>query len=491
MRGVWLTAFALVGIGCASLPPCPHRGGPPWREYVTAHFEVRTDLDPDDAEEVVRSLEETRATMLATAWGGGAEPRDRTQVVVLASRSALEVFTGRADGMFVRRPPFATTLLFAGVNFATLPSLRHELAHDLGRWFLPVQPDWFSEGAAAYLETARYDRDLQRGYMGEVPVWRIRGIWNGGIFDIDRVLHRPTPDDPWEMGRFEDTSWLLFHYLINSRSDAFKRFQRRLGELQPSPQAWKAEFPDLDSATLEATLTVYSRSGKFNVGYRTIAPWVREVRMRSMSDAEVHGVRAFLYSSFRPPGGTSDTRAAVAELEDAFREERPPLEALALAFYGRGEWHGGTRAKLAEQAVAARPDSPLAWLMVADSKAIPDPAYRAALVRALARGPDNRDVLERLTFLTAHQRRWQDALVFSTKALDNGSVRDDLRLAHLRALAMTGQCGEAALWANVLVSLGPKQPPGLSALWDALKKGCVPAPPPAAADQHPGERASD
>lgn len=479
MRGAGLVLFAWVvmAMGCASLPPCPHRGGSPWREYATAHFDVRTDLDPDDAEKVVRNLEETRATMLAIAWHGGEEPRDRTQVIVLASHSALEVFTGMADGMFVRRPPFSSTLLFAGQNFFTLPTLRHELAHDLGRWFLPIQPAWFSEGTAAYLETARYDADLRRGYMGEVPAWRIKGIWHGGIFDCDRLLEGPVPDDPLQAARFEDSSWLLFHYLINNRSEAFGRYQRRLGALEPSPRAWKAEFPDLDPVTLETTLMTYSMSGRFNVGYRTIAPWERDVRIRQVSDAEVHGLRAYLYSFFRAPGGTPDERAAAAELEEAFHEGDPPLEALALAFYVRGGWHGGTRAALAAQAVDARPDSPLAWLMMADTKYIADPEHRSALLQGLARGPDNRDVLEHLTLVTLRERRWREALLFSARALRNGSIRGEVRLAHLQALAMTGQCAEAALWADAIGALGPKHAKGLPELWSRLRASCVPAAP--------------
>src|ERR1700729_3636508 len=65
--GLAFLSFWALG-GCATLPPCPAKGGPIWREAVSAHFRLRSDLDEDDARETIRRLEEIRASMLAMVW---------------------------------------------------------------------------------------------------------------------------------------------------------------------------------------------------------------------------------------------------------------------------------------------------------------------------------------------------------------------------------------------------------------------------------------
>jgi hypothetical protein len=162
--------------GCATLPACPAKGGPAWRELTSAHFRVRSDLDQEDARETVRRLEEIRASMLATLWPGAPDPPNRTEVIVLRSRIEFMVFARDPQvppvlwGLRSERPPLPPTLIFSGTDYRTMGVLAHELAHDLSRWYMPMQPPWYSEGIATFLETLRYDRPLCQCRVRQCPL---------------------------------------------------------------------------------------------------------------------------------------------------------------------------------------------------------------------------------------------------------------------------------------------------------------------------------
>ena len=79
MRAAGLALVSMSALaGCATLPACPAKGGPIWREATTAHFRLRSDLDEGDARETIRRLEEIRASMLAMVWPGAAFPNTDT-----------------------------------------------------------------------------------------------------------------------------------------------------------------------------------------------------------------------------------------------------------------------------------------------------------------------------------------------------------------------------------------------------------------------------
>ena len=106
--------------------------------------------------------------MLAMVWPGAPDPPIRTEVIVLRSQIALMVFVRDPHvppligGLRAERSPLPASLLFAGTDSRMMTTLVHELAHDLSKWFLPMQPLWYSEGVATFLETLRYDRSNRR-----------------------------------------------------------------------------------------------------------------------------------------------------------------------------------------------------------------------------------------------------------------------------------------------------------------------------------------
>ncbi|MEP6652109.1 MAG: hypothetical protein ABJA82_02055, partial [Myxococcales bacterium] len=360
----WVTSVAS---GCASLPPCPARGGPVWRQFSSENFEVKTDLDVPAAQQLVVTLEETRAAMLGAVWGGAPGPTLPTAVIAFASYAEMEEFGGFGlEGIHVQAPPFPATMIISAATFTQDQVLRHELAHDLSAWFLPFQPLWFSEGMATFLETARYDRATGRAIVGEPSRERAWALQRRGLASMD-VLFGPVPDNIIDLGFFETSSWVLVHYLLNHREEAFQRFQHRLGALEPAAQAWHSEFPDLDRETLYATLTGYVQSGSYVVSHHPMPAWEGEVEVRILSDAQVHGTRAYLYAYGYVTGleeGAQPERSA-AEIKEALREDPHALDAMAIAFYASNRRRpidiGLSRAELASRASRAHPEAWLSW----------------------------------------------------------------------------------------------------------------------------------
>jgi hypothetical protein len=453
--GLALLVLVLVLVlvaGCATVPPCPARGGPAWRELTSEHFVVRSDLEPDEVVEVVRTLEEIRAAML-TMWVGLLEPIGRTPVIALSS-SELAAFAGfEFDGYYFRRPPFPGTVVAAGNTWKRSETVKHELAHELAHHFEPIQPTWYAEGLAMYLETTRYDREKRYSILGEPSEAGTDFFRKGGSPSPADELLGPLPIDLLELTRFYATSWLLTHYLINQRRDAYERFKRRIGALEPGAAAFRAEFPDLDSAGLYSELTKYVSSGHYTMLGRKLPPWVGTPGIRTLPDAEVHGVRAFLYTSLHARDQSPNLIAARAELDEAVSAASPPIEALAVAFYSPDLKYRLGRPELAALAIKNHPESWMAWMMLADASPRQDPAAGVALIRAFGVAPHESEVLVRLAAMKASEGKWDEALALSQTALPAGAHHPELWLIHTAALMRTGHCEEARRWGAALKGL--------------------------------------
>jgi tetratricopeptide (TPR) repeat protein len=270
---------------------------------------------------------------------------------------------------------------------------------------------------------------------------------------------------------------------VNHRTEAFKAFQRRLDKLEPAMEAWQAEFPDLDADGLNRTLVEYARSGSYAIRYIPLAPWSGSTDVRVLSDAEVHGVFAYLYAYVHPPGEPTNLPAARDEIDEALRADSSALDASAMAFYTPELGIVTSRPELARRVVAGHPESWLAWQMVADATRPGDPAKLTALTRALELAPDQPEALTRMATLKAGVGNWEEALSLSAEALRARAVTTGVWMIHLAALAHTGHCPEAALWAAAMTRyLAPAHAGVVVAqAWEGLKVVCAsrndPSPP--------------
>jgi hypothetical protein len=449
--GRFLTAVLaaqVVGVGCGTLPACPAHGGPAWREVISEHFVVRTDLAPDDATRITRVLEESRAAMLATVWSNRPGPPGRIPVIALASPGELYAFTGPdIVGAWVHTPPFPETLILrdtpGGLEFA-----QHELAHYLGHWALPLQPDWFSDGLTWFLSTLKVDHDAGETIVGRVPTQLMARLARISILPLGS-LFGPRPSDPRALADFEATSWLLFEYLFSKRPAALARFQDRLRAWQRPPDAWAAEFGDLTQQRLADELYEYKSFGQGKLARFPAVSCTAPLESRPVVDAEVHGLRAFMYAyasgSGRP--ALDDARREVAE---ARREDPTSVGAGAVAFYALGERSQTDREARAERIAAAHPEAWMSWLMLADASDTTRAARRTALTRALALAPDQPDVAAHFADLKAAEQAWDEALKFSNKAVRLELLNAGTMRTHIQALLHTGGCDEAMRFGDAL-----------------------------------------
>ena len=108
---------ALVPAACATLPPCPARGGPAWTRWTSPHFDLLTDLDEAAADEALRRLGELREAVLVAAWRRAPEPRHRLTVVAFRQDGERRVFVPAGFlATLISWPGQATYIVESGVD---------------------------------------------------------------------------------------------------------------------------------------------------------------------------------------------------------------------------------------------------------------------------------------------------------------------------------------------------------------------------------------
>jgi hypothetical protein len=462
-------AAALTVAGCATIPACPEKGGPEWLELTTAHFRVRSDLDRDDAEEVARGFEELRASELELIWPGEPGPPLRIEVIALRSAPEFQAYMNmeEAHAVSVKLPPLDPLIVTAGYfDRGVQQQVAHELAHQLSAWFLPTQPLWYAEGVATFIETMTYDRAAKRAQVGDASMLRILELRARGIMPSSKLLSA-RDSSSW----LESSAWLLFHYLIDKHPREFVQLQLRLGLLQSSESVWQAVFPDLPPERLDAELKKYWRAGRLLGGQRSLTVPEASATTRTLTDAEVHALRAVLYQSL--PGAPDARQKARAEVQEALVHERSNVEALAIEFYGHTKSDDlSTRAELARRAVGGHGDQWLAWVMAADASATPADR-RTALARAIGSAAHTRQAMARLAVLDAVEGRWAEGEPLSREALRLGLRDPALILAHIENLAHTGRCHDAGLLAALFAAgVDPAAAKTITTRWSELEQIC-------------------
>ena len=293
------------------------------------------------------------------------------------------------------------------------------------------------------------------------------------VIATDELLG-PYPDDTSRLFFFESSSWLLFHYLVNQRAAALDRLQERLVAFQPAEVAWSAELPDLRGDQLHDQLERYASSGQYTIVSGNMQPWAGAVATRELSDAEVHGVRAYLYHCVHEPGETEDTARVAAEIAEALRLEPTQLDALAMAFYEPALAGGIPRAELARRATAAHPSAWLAWALQFDSVPAGSAEELAAMERARALSPDEPLVLIRVALRRAMEKRWDEVLELSGRALRLRSHLLTPWTLQIEALVHLDRCADAASRVRTLEGYSaPSEANELAATWRRLGRACT------------------
>jgi len=438
-RGLLLAGLLELALSASCAGNLSLRGRPDpelWSQVDTPHFTLATNMDPDAALDVARDLERTRAGMLAAAWDGGSSPRGRTRVVAFARHKELERYIGNAtlSGLASRDSMQEPLIAFTPGRQSSVPDvIVHELAHDLSHWYMPLQPPWFAEGLAVYLETLRCAPESGLTTMGEPSSssseWLGRtGVFlrSSSLFAASTALH----EDPRQQASFYASSWLLVHYLMDREAEAFGRFQLGLTRFTPWKQAWDDAFPGLRFSDLDDRVVAYARQGHFLVLSGNVQLPNIEPHLQTLHSADVHGILARLSQQLAP-------EQSERELKEALRLDPNQLDALVTQY--RTATGDAQRGEIARRAVAQHPESADAWLLAAATEPAGDTRYQA-LQRAEKLADAHPGVERLLAEEELRRGHARTALEHTGLALRRAWTTPELLAVHVAALAAEHEC---------------------------------------------------
>jgi tetratricopeptide (TPR) repeat protein len=444
---------ALIAIGwnlaaCAGPHPliCEARGGPAWSQYRSQHFSIYSDAEPGEVAATADELELLRAQILEGMVSGPLEVPGRLRVVALAdSRVFREVAGPHVAGYFTEYLGEPVIVVPIAWIFQSPEIIAHELGHYLSRYLFPVQPRWFSEGLAGFVETVGSSEPRCRGRVGAVSVQRARSVSDGRLPTAGELLSWAGAIDDDRPGSFHAGSWLLFGWLWNARSAQFAGYQRALSRGDPPDGAWRAAFPEYDQVDpaamdrLDQAVTDYRQRGTFLSYPVKASAQARLSKVARVPPADVH---LLLLGIRRRVGGSSEgaSEAFRSELEEALQED--PLQPLALL---RVTKNPVSLQEALRRSTAARPGYALGWALLGESLRDPkDEAEREAAYRkALSLEPDSPTMSAALAWHLVRTDRSAEAWRLATFAADAvpWSPRNLMTLA--LAAAGSDRCDEA------------------------------------------------
>jgi tetratricopeptide (TPR) repeat protein len=416
--------------------PAP-AGGPAWRELTSEHIVLRTDLDSLPAERIVRELELVQA-LLPQALGKKVEISERLEVVAFATKAEMFSVTGSRDyvgEVFNKGPARQQVLLAGNLDRTQATVIAHEMAHVLAYRIMPRQPRWFAEGLATYLSSvATPARDGSRT-PGLVPRYGfLSTLQRRGPVPVRDLLAWTRKKGEIEHGYYA-TSWLLVRYLDLERHEAFEAFQGRLAAMEDPGEAWNAVFPewstDLPGGPEALGALLRGQTHDYSGSQREVRAEVEpRISGRLLSPAEVYSVRLRMPHTGQPEELKSEI--ALALLED-------PAHVQALT--ARAALEGKAALEPARRAVAAHPEDPDAWRLLARAVSATE-EREAALRKAVQLDPTRADHLLALAGEIA-DRDPREAESLSGQAAALAPWSGEALSGHAWALACLERCAEA------------------------------------------------
>jgi tetratricopeptide (TPR) repeat protein len=454
-----LTAILIAAPASAAFK-CPARGGNAWREFRTEHFLLDTDLPSERAGVLLNQLETLHAMELQALVGEAVEIPGHLRVVAFADPGDFTELAGsRYIGGYFRVTGYGPAIVFPVEHFeANREIVAHELAHYLSRFLFPLQPLWFAEGLAEFVQTVAAPPQQNVAQLGSHIIRGQRAL-NGGVgllssdhmrgFEVDsravpssELLAWRGGEDASSPGRLHLWSWLLYHYLWNHHGKALSDYQKRLSDGDEPAAAWRAALPQFDPAkpaslaALDRALDQYRRSGRFSF-YTVKAEVTPKYTVAPLSSARVHLVRLAVRGAW-PTSKTDADELRRAELDEALLED--PGDAGALG------WRLGIDEKpdveRLRKALSARPGDGWGWNALGN-RLPPGKEKEEAYRKAAALNPEDPETQNNLAWQLVTSARPKEALPFANRALDLAPWSSAFvdTLAHVAA--GLGKCPEA------------------------------------------------
>jgi tetratricopeptide (TPR) repeat protein len=436
-----LLFISLLAVACAGAKnsPNPAVNAPSaagaWTELRSAHFILDTDASDETAASLMAKLERFRAGDLQALTGGDAELPGHIRVIVPASRGMFLDVAGDWNTAFYAQGPYSEPVILAPVaSFLDEPELvAHELAHAVSSYLFPEQPRWFSEGIALFVQTlgSRVGDSAMVGHNLHVmhasaPGTAVGAVPSGyGDFSSDSglavrsaaLLNWKGKEDPATHIRYHVSSWLLYHWLWNTRGRELSAFEKQLADGDDPRAAWLTNFPDLDPAKpaqmekLDVELVNYRKRGRF-----VMAKIEAKAEFKT-SDVAISAadVRLWLIHLRLEWPKNKDDRAALmrAQLEKARAEDpKNPAALLRLAALD-----GKVTPETARAAAEGAPQDFRGWMGLSTISTDPKEKEMAAR-KAVALETECASCNNQLAWILAESGRAKEALPYANRAVD-------------------------------------------------------------------------
>lgn len=354
-----------------------------WYRAASKHFVIYADESPKQLQEFASKLERfdqaarISMSMADPQVGDGNRltvfvvPTEKDVHLIMGDKKAWQAgfYTGRVQGSLAYVPRKTESMDDPDALFFH-EYTHHLMMQDLDRPY----PEWYVEGFAEFLSTAKFDNDgsvwfgqpLQsRAYsllnMNPPSFEQLAAGLQGKMTDVD-------------LDAFYGRSWLLTHYLLlePKRSGQLIRYLNALGKGEPSMQAAREVFGDLKQLDGELNKYVTERMLAFKIGGQRIKIGDIDVQPLSAGASQVIMSRAKVKYGYE--GQAAEALAAqVRGIESQYMGDELVESTLAEAELEAD--HPDAAEAAAVRALAANPHSTEA--MVLKARAIEDSAKGA------------------------------------------------------------------------------------------------------------------
>lgn len=278
-----------------------------WWRYETPRFELFTDLSPERGTEAVASV--TRELLALSAIMGQASIRARTsiQVIVLSDGLEFERYFGRkVSGLVSRRPEDAVVVLYgdpdrwqtrASLKVETSSSLvTHELAHVVLGQYLPIEPRWFAEGMAEFLETYAWVEGgaIEIGRENLFAYRQYRANRTVGLENVAAWGNATREEGEAEGFARYGYCWALIHYLVNQEPERFAAILDTLGKATSNVDTLQQLLPGVAAGDLDKRVFGYMKTGEYSLFRLEVPRNLERAAQRPANDLEVLDVRVQL-----------------------------------------------------------------------------------------------------------------------------------------------------------------------------------------------------
>jgi tetratricopeptide (TPR) repeat protein len=327
-----------IGVGPATAFDLPATAtGDAWFRASTEHFVVFSSAGGDAAADVARRLERLSDVLARTNQVLETPTRLPTWVYVFADEAGFRAYRPRdfenVGGVFHPAPDRNLIAFAHGSGALATEVLYHEYTHCYLRGKLPSLPTWLNEGMAEYYSTFDPSGDLS-AEIGKPRAGYAEWFRAHPLMPLEELFPIEASSEDYHRNSdrrltFYAESWALVHFMLHGPPDRARHFADYLGRLrrgEPAADAFEAEFPRAEWATLLGQLRDYLAADKFEVqhfdfsyGFATY-----DVRVEAMSRTEVLTRLGELAADL-----SDDTKLAADHFHAALAEDPHDAEALA------------------------------------------------------------------------------------------------------------------------------------------------------------------